>query len=107
MEVTIPLDTQVWFVFCGNGSQWPGMGASLLESSQAFYQSIQHSAAILRPLDIDLMALFTAEDGWSVTTNASVGLTALQIALVDMLRSDYGINPDGVLGHSAGINLND
>ena len=32
----------------------------------------------------------------------AVGLLFLQIGLVDMLKEEYGIEPAGMLGHSAG-----
>lgn len=92
----------MWLVFSGNGSQWPGMGRGLLAHSATFKQSIEQSAEFLQPLNINLMACFMADDGWTVTTNASLGLLALQIALVDMLRQEYAVEASGWLGHSAG-----
>ena len=32
----------------------------------------------------------------------ALGLLSIQIALVDVLKEEYGIVPDGMLGHSAG-----
>lgn len=48
------------------------------------------------------MGCFQADAGWTVPTQASVGLLALQIALVDMMREEYDLHADGFLGHSAG-----
>ena len=33
----------------------------------------------------------------------ALGLLSVQIALVDVLKEEYGIAPDGILGHSAGF----
>ncbi|MGC5413065.1 acyltransferase domain-containing protein, partial [Streptomyces sp. DT225] len=43
------------FVFPGQGSQWPGMGRALLESSAVFAEAVDRCDAALRPLT-----------GWSV-----------------------------------------
>ena len=93
---------QVWFAFSGNGSQWPKMGLSLLEGNPTFRRSVQSSAAVLVPKGIDLMAEFRAEKGWKTPLLGAVGLLAIQIGLVDVLKEDYGIVPDGMMGHSAG-----
>lgn len=86
----------------GNGSQWPGMALTLLESSPTFKKSILQCAAALQTVGLDLMAEFRAEKGWQNPKLAMVGLIAVQIGLVDVLREDYGIVPAGMLGHSAG-----
>ena len=78
------------------------MGCSLISTSPAFRRSLETSAAFLRPLGIDLMGCFQTDAGWTVPTQASVGLLALQIALVDMMREEYDLQADGFLGHSAG-----
>ena len=99
---TISRFLQVWFVFSGNGSQWPKMGATLLEGSPTFRASVRACAAVVRPLGIDLEGEFRAEAGWESPLMASLGLIAVQIGLVDVLREQYGIRPAGMLGHSAG-----
>ena len=93
---------QVWFVFSGNGGQWSQMGLTLLHSHATFRASIEASAAILSELGLDLVAEFEDEDGFKDPSLSAVGLCAIQIALVDILREDHGIHPDGMLGHSAG-----
>ena len=98
-----PIPLQVWFAFSGNGSQWPKMGATLLDESPTFRASVQACAAVVRPLGIDLEGEFRAEAGWESPLMASLGLIAMQIGLVDVLREQYGIRPAGMLGHSAGV----
>lgn len=51
------------------------------------------------------MAEFKAEQGWQAPKLAMVGLVAVQIGLVDMLREEHGITPAGMLGHSAGMSF--
>ena len=96
---------QVWFAFSGNGSQWPKMGVTLLQSNPIFAKAVATCAAVVKPLGIDLLAEFQAEKGWKTPVLASVGLIAVQIGLVDILREEYGIVPAGMLGHSAGARL--
>jgi fatty acid synthase, animal type len=79
------------------------MALPLLESSPTFKRSILQCAAALQPVGIDLMAEFKAEQGWQAPKLAMVGLVAVQIGLVDLLREEHGITPAGMLGHSAGM----
>jgi len=81
-----PLLLQVWFAFSGNGSQWRKMGLSLLGGSATFRASVRTCAAVVRPLGIDLEGEFHAEKGWGSPLMASLGLIAVQIGLVDVLR---------------------
>ncbi|KAK9904717.1 hypothetical protein WJX75_001194 [Coccomyxa subellipsoidea] len=92
----------IWFVFSGNGSQWPKMAEPLLRSSAVFLDAVRKCADALKPHGVDLMAEFGKEDGWKHPALAMVGLVAVQIGLVDMLRKEYGVVPAGMLGHSAG-----
>ncbi|CAK0786732.1 hypothetical protein CVIRNUC_009946 [Coccomyxa viridis] len=92
----------VWFIFTGNGSQWPRMGRELLQSSATFRSSIDICAKALSPHGIDLLAAYEAEEGFGDARTAAVGLASIQIGLVDLLREEYGVTPGGVLGHSAG-----
>ena len=93
---------QAWFVFSGNGSQWPGMAVSLIKSHLSFQASIKASANHVIRFGIDLLSAFYKEDGFRDTIYSALGLAAVQIALVDMLELDYGVRPEGMLGHSAG-----
>ena len=93
---------QVWYAFSGNGSQWPKMGATLLGSNPTFRAAVVECAAAVRPFELDLLAEFDKERGWGSPLLGAVGLLAVQIGLVDVLREDYGILPKGMLGHSAG-----
>jgi fatty acid synthase len=79
------------------------MAADLLDDNQIFSQRIKECAAVLdRHYSFDLLSQFKHVSGWCGATEASVGLTALQIGLVDILDQEFGIKPAGFLGHSAG-----
>lgn len=78
------------------------MAATLLDSNPVFQKSVAACAEVVKPYGIDLIAEFQAVKGWKTPVLASVGLIAVQIGLVDILREEYGITPSGMLGHSAG-----
>eukprot|EP00884_Botryococcus_braunii_P022876 jgi/Botrbrau1/9272/Bobra.180_1s0029.1 len=95
--------TPVWFAFSGNGSQWAGMAESLLRESHTFRNTVESCGLFLKTnYGFDLLPQFTDKNGWREPVAASAGLAAVQIGLVDFLKEDYGILPNGVLGHSAG-----
>ncbi|MCK9893435.1 type I polyketide synthase [Frankia sp. AgB32] len=91
----------VW-LFSGQGSQWAGMGASLLATEPAF-------AAVLAELE----PLIQRESGFSVTaamTSAETvtgidrvqpTLFAMQVGLAEAWRA-AGVRPSAVIGHSLG-----
>ncbi|HVV71826.1 MAG TPA: acyltransferase domain-containing protein, partial [Verrucomicrobiae bacterium] len=93
------------FVFSGHGSQWVGMGASLLEREPAFREAMTRCDDALRSVC-----------GWSVineliapapqfrldrTEYFQPVLFAIQSSLAALWRS-WGIVPGAVVGHSVG-----
>ncbi|CAH2981095.1 unnamed protein product [Chilo suppressalis] len=92
----------VWFVFSGMGSQWAGMGNTLMQLP-VFAQSIERSAAALKKHGVDLIHVLTEAPNaaFEEVINSFVSITSVQVALVDVLRS-VGIRPDGMVGHSVG-----
>ncbi|XP_011503082.1 PREDICTED: fatty acid synthase-like [Ceratosolen solmsi marchali] len=92
----------VWFIFAGMGSQWPGMGEALL-NVPIFAKSITICDVALKPLGVDIYRVLTSKDKdiFDNIVNAFVGIAAIQIGLIDVLRS-VGIEPDYVMGHSVG-----
>ncbi|MFG2194193.1 SDR family NAD(P)-dependent oxidoreductase [Streptomyces sp. NPDC048639] len=90
------------FVFSGYGSQWDGMGRTLLEGDEEF-------AAAVRALD----PVFEAETGTTLSGTIARGvpptaveqvqplLYGLQLALARTWHA-YGVEPAAVIGHSMG-----
>lgn len=101
---------KIAMVFTGQGAQWPQMGGDLLKSNPTFQSSI-------RSLDKYLKDTLGVEaPSWSIEKEllkpgkksrlslaefAQPLCTAIQVALVDTLRS-VGIEADAVVGHSSG-----
>ncbi|MFY9809641.1 MAG: SDR family NAD(P)-dependent oxidoreductase [Pseudonocardiaceae bacterium] len=96
---------RVAFVFCGNGSQWAGMGADLLISDPVFRAAVEAiDRRLVARLGWSVLAELTAPPNGVRTTRTEVAqptLFAVQAGLVDMLRV-RGIIPAAVMGHSVG-----
>ncbi|KAK2504120.1 hypothetical protein MC885_011188 [Smutsia gigantea] len=92
----------LWFVCSGMGTQWCRMGLGLM-CLHTFRNSILRSDEIMRPLGVQVSDLLqnTDEATFDDIVNAFVSLTAIQIALIDLLTS-MGLRPDGIIGHSLG-----
>lgn len=92
----------LWYICSGMGTQWAGMGHSLMQL-QIFRESIQRSDAALKDIGLCVSNLLMGADDTTFddTINAFVGLAAIQIAQIDMLR-EMGLHPDGIVGHSVG-----
>jgi myxalamid-type polyketide synthase MxaD len=94
------------FVFSGQGSQWFGMGRTLLHDEPVFREVIERCELALRPhTDWSLIAELAATDSAESRLNdvdvIQPALFAVQVALAALWRS-WGIEPDAVVGHSMG-----
>lgn len=93
----------VW-MFCGMGSQWIGMGKSLMIFPR-FYQSIQYCHNILKSenSNINLISTITSNDSniFDSIVNSFIGIGSIQIGLVDLLR-ELNMPMDFCIGHSFG-----
>ncbi|XP_055698842.1 fatty acid synthase [Phlebotomus papatasi] len=91
----------VW-VFSGMGSQWCEMGTSLMNMPM-FRKSIERCHEILKPKKLDLIGILTSTDPTTYDNilHSFVGIAAIQIALVDILKS-LDLEPDYIIGHSVG-----
>uniref|UniRef100_UPI0025F57F21 beta-ketoacyl synthase N-terminal-like domain-containing protein n=1 Tax=uncultured Corynebacterium sp. TaxID=159447 RepID=UPI0025F57F21 len=90
------------FMYSGFGSQHRKMAKDMIEISPLFTQRLE-----------ELDAIVAYESGWSIlelvhddsqtynTETAQVAITAIQIALTDLLAS-FGVRPAGVIGMSMG-----
>lgn len=91
----------VW-MFTGMGSQWCEMGTKLMEIDM-FRQSVEKSHKVLEPLGLDLISIITTtkKDIFDNIVHSFVGIAAIQVALVDILRT-LEIPFDYCIGHSVG-----
>ncbi|KAF2258784.1 polyketide synthase, partial [Lojkania enalia] len=98
------------FVFTGQGAQYAGMASELLAQNDHFRTTIRALDDILQALPAPYTPDWTLEqtllDGPSTSrinevTRSQPICTAVQIGLVDLLRS-WGIEPSSVVGHSSG-----
>ncbi|KAK1723031.1 beta-ketoacyl synthase domain-containing protein [Colletotrichum acutatum] len=97
----------VW-VFTGQGAQWAQMGKELLEQEGLFKDRIDAMDGVLAglpdPPPWTLRELLSAPKGESRLHEAEFSqpcLVAIQVALVDLLRS-WDVTPAAVVGHSSG-----
>uniref|UniRef100_A0A665X8P4 Fatty acid synthase n=1 Tax=Echeneis naucrates TaxID=173247 RepID=A0A665X8P4_ECHNA len=93
---------QLWYVCSGMGTQWAGMGRSLMQLPD-FSESILRSDAALKDtgLVVSQMLMEADDTTFEDTVHAFVGLAAIQIAQIDLLTK-LGLQPDGIVGHSVG-----
>ncbi len=87
------------FVFSGQGAQYPGMGKSLYESSEAAKRVLDMAEAI-RPGTLKQCFEGTAEE-LSVTINTQPCVFAVDLAAAEA-AAEKGIYPDAVAGFSLG-----
>ncbi|CAJ62713.1 type I polyketide synthase [Frankia sp. ACN10a] len=91
------------FVFPGQGSQWVGMAAGLLETSEPFRTELDRCARALAPhVDWDLREVLTG-DGAALERVDVVqpALFAVMVSLAAAWRA-LGVEPAAVVGHSQG-----
>ncbi|KAI4475229.1 hypothetical protein M0804_014432 [Polistes exclamans] len=93
---------EIWFVFSGMGSQWTGMGESLMKIP-IFAESIKKCNVVLRPRGYDIVHIICDKDPtiYDNIINCFLGIAAIQIGLVDILYA-VGIKPNYMIGHSVG-----
>ncbi len=94
------------FLFPGQGSQYPGMGAELYRTEPRFREEVDRCAEILRPwVDFDVRALLT-DPGADAAQLARTDVTqpvlfTLSYALARTWES-WGVPPRAMAGHSIG-----
>ncbi|WP_372665979.1 SDR family NAD(P)-dependent oxidoreductase [Amycolatopsis kentuckyensis] len=91
---------KVAFVFPGQGTQWPGMAAALLESSPVFAGRMRDCADALAP-HVDFSLLDVVRGEVQDIEVIQPALFAMMVSLAALWRS-FGIEPDAVVGHSQG-----
>lgn len=95
----------VAFLFSGQGSQYPGMGATLYAGERVYREAIDRCAALLEPhLGLDLRTVMFADSPSRLiheTRFAQPALFVTEYALARLWAS-WGIKPAAMLGHSIG-----
>uniref|UniRef100_UPI0005AA36DD beta-ketoacyl synthase N-terminal-like domain-containing protein n=1 Tax=Streptacidiphilus carbonis TaxID=105422 RepID=UPI0005AA36DD len=93
------------FVFPGQGSQWIGMAADLLDTSDVFRASIDAFSEALAPfVDWSLEDVLRSAPGAPAMETDDViqpVLIAVMVGLADLWAS-FGVRPAAVVGHSIG-----
>ncbi|HEX3782151.1 MAG TPA: SDR family NAD(P)-dependent oxidoreductase, partial [Pseudonocardiaceae bacterium] len=93
------------FVFPGQGAQWAGMGARLLDSSPVFAECIAECAVALAPyVDWSLLDVLCQRPGAASLDRVDVVQSvsfAVMVSLAAVWES-VGVCPDAVVGHSQG-----
>ncbi|MFF1908471.1 SDR family NAD(P)-dependent oxidoreductase [Kitasatospora sp. NPDC058218] len=96
---------RVVFVFPGQGAQWVGMGAELLDSSPVFAARLVECAEALRPfVEWDLLDVVRGVSGAASLERVDVVQPvsfAVMVSLAAVWRS-FGVEPAAVVGHSQG-----
>ncbi|MFD2472101.1 SDR family NAD(P)-dependent oxidoreductase [Amycolatopsis silviterrae] len=91
---------KVAFVFPGQGTQWAGMAAELLDSSPVFAGRMRECADALAP-HVDFSLLDVVRGEMRDVEVVQPALFAVMVSLAALWRS-LGIEPDAVAGHSQG-----
>ncbi|MCQ6253207.1 type I polyketide synthase, partial [Streptomyces malaysiensis] len=95
-------DGRVVLVFPGQGWQWVGMAAGLLESSAVFAERVGECAVALAPFVewslVDVLGDAAALERVDVVQPV---LWAVMVSLAEVWRS-FGVEPAAVIGHSQG-----
>ncbi|GDY50744.1 hypothetical protein SVIO_013670 [Streptomyces violaceusniger] len=95
-------DGRAVLVFPGQGSQWVGMAAGLLDSSPVFARRIDECAAALAPhVDWSLVEVLSDPAALERVDVVQPVLFAVMVSLAELWRS-YGVEPSAVIGHSQG-----
>ncbi|KAL7941128.1 putative polyketide synthase [Trichoderma barbatum] len=95
------------FIFTGQGAQWAKMGHDLLLAEESeFTRSISASEELLKKFGaqwnlVEELSRDAASSRLNDSTYGQPASTAVQIALVDLLKS-WNVLPAAVVGHSSG-----
>ncbi|KAI1346627.1 ketoacyl-synt-domain-containing protein [Xylaria sp. FL0043] len=97
---------RIGFIFTGQGAQWHGMGRELYQQYPVFANAIDYADVCLGSLGApwSLLDELSKDEKTSNVGAAHISqpaCTAIQLALVDLMRS-WGIRPTAVAGHSSG-----
>ncbi|MFC9945634.1 SDR family NAD(P)-dependent oxidoreductase, partial [Streptomyces pratensis] len=95
-------ESRIAFVFPGQGSQWAGMAAGLLDASEVFAATMTECAEALAPfVDWDLLATVRERRPLERVDVVQPALWAIMVSLAEVWRA-HGVRPAAVIGHSQG-----
>ncbi|KAH7385277.1 hypothetical protein DE146DRAFT_621768 [Phaeosphaeria sp. MPI-PUGE-AT-0046c] len=94
------------WVFTGQGAQWWAMGRELYQQHPVYTSAMDRADSHLRSIgaEFSLVTELGKEEDTTAVNAATISqpsCTAVQLALVDLLRS-WGVQPSAVVGHSSG-----
>ncbi len=93
------------FIYSGQGCNYNHMAKELFTTNRVFSDTIMRFNEYLLELsngEVKLLELFSNGEHWLDKRYSSIGITAVQIGLTNVL-SDIGYsNPDYIIGHSMG-----
>ncbi len=100
------VDYRLAFVFSGQGSQWQGMGARLFQQEPTFRRTVERIDELLRKHTTQWslaaeIGKSEADSRMGETQISQPAIFAVQVGLVELLK-EFGIRPQGVVGHSVG-----
>ncbi|MGW0594866.1 acyltransferase domain-containing protein [Streptosporangium sp. NPDC002607] len=99
------VDGRMVWVFPGQGAQWVGMGARLLEESPVFARRMAECAAALEPFVqwslLDVVRQVEGAPGLDRVDVVQPVSFAVMVSLAAVWES-LGVRPDAVVGHSQG-----
>ncbi len=91
----------VW-VFSGQGSQWPAMGADLLANEPVFAARVAEAEPLIaREAGFSVTEAMSASQTVTGIEQVQPTLFTMQVALAAAMLS-YGVRPGAVIGHSLG-----
>ncbi|KAH7349024.1 hypothetical protein BKA66DRAFT_563574 [Pyrenochaeta sp. MPI-SDFR-AT-0127] len=99
-------ELRIGWVFTGQGAQWWAMGRELCQQYPVYASALEKADAHLHSIGatFSLLEELKKEERTTQINLAHISqpsCTAVQLALVDLLRS-WGIRPSAVAGHSSG-----
>ncbi|GAA3803557.1 hypothetical protein GCM10023083_43410 [Streptomyces phyllanthi] len=93
------------FVFPGQGAQWTGMGAALMDASPFFAAAVRRCSRALQPwLDFDVVDAVRGQLDEGAMERSDVvqpTLFTMYVALAELWCA-HGVRPAAVIGHSQG-----